>query len=55
MSNDPIVSAVNNNPQYITALADFFSKHRHTLGQFVEDFEAGLNSMPQADKEGQEA
>lgn len=54
MSNDPIVSAVNNDPQYITALTDFFSKHRHTLGQFV-DFEAGLNSMPQADKEGQEA
>lgn len=54
MSNDPIVSAVNNNPQYITALADFFSKHRHTLGQFV-DFEAGLNSTPQADKESPEA
>lgn len=43
MSNDPVVNAVNNDPQYLTALADFFSKHSQTLKPFV-DFDAGLSS-----------
>ena len=54
MSNDPIIHAVNNDPEYLTALADFFSKHSQTLMPFV-DFEAGLNSNTQADKKEPEA
>ena len=54
MSNDPIVNTVNNDPQYLTALADFFSKHSQTLMPFV-DFEAGLSTNTQADKKGPEA
>ena len=41
MSFDPIVKAVNEDPEYITALADFFSKHAHTLKQLL-DFDKGL-------------
>lgn len=54
MSNDPIVNAVNNDPQYITALEDFFSKHSQTLAPFV-DFEAGLSTKANPDKESPEA
>ena len=53
MSNDPIIHAVNNDPEYLTALADFFSKHSQTLMPFV-DFEAGLSTTAKADKKSPE-
>lgn len=54
MSNDPIVSAVNNDPQYLTALSDFFSKHSQTLAPFV-NFDAGLSHNAQDDEDSPEA
>ncbi|MBP9786346.1 MAG: hypothetical protein KBC72_01955 [Acinetobacter sp.] len=54
MSNDPIIHAVNNDPEYLTALADFFSKHSQTLMPFV-DFEAGLSPAIQNGQNGEEA
>jgi len=54
MSNDPVVNAVNNDPQYLTALADLFSKHSQTLMPFVA-FEAGLSPAIQNGQNGEEA